>query len=134
MTRRYKDREVREMRNELARRFPLCFTPKGANTKWPLSAGIREAVINACPDLDRGLVEQTLSDYTSSRKYQVALVAGSDRFTLDGSPVGTVTPTQARRAKRAIQAMDQRTAAARQDRPEDVQPEEVAQLPARLAA
>lgn len=86
-------REVIPMREELARRFPKLFTPKGAEdrTKKPLKIGIHQDLFKVFPEVSPKVIRLALFDYIQGPKYLKACYDGAKRYDLDGNEVGEVT-------------------------------------------
>ena len=94
------------MREELHRRFPLCFAAKGAE-KRPLKLCINQDIAQRAPDLDPDLVYAAIGDYQRGRTYLRNLVLGALRVGLDGLCAGSVTRSQAWRAELRLRARAQ---------------------------
>jgi ProP effector len=75
----------------LVEMWPGCFVPMRAPIKKPLKLGIGEDILLQLPELGARLVATALEDYTYEANYARAIVAGADRFDLDGKPCGKVT-------------------------------------------
>ncbi len=94
---------------DLAIRFPEVF---GRGIVRPLKIGIHRDVQAAYgPELDEKKVLRAISDLTSTRAYLQAVVAGSHRHALDGSPAGVVTQEEAAAARDLLEAPKREQAA-----------------------
>ena len=86
------------MRRQLIARFPNCFKPY-ESVKRPLKIKIHEDILAACPEFNRRTLGDALRWYTSVGNYPRCLVAGAQRFDLNGDPAGVVTEDEVRRSK-----------------------------------
>lgn len=97
----------KQMRAELANRFPLCFLPKGSTNKKPLKIGIHRDVIVACPDLDPRHIKLGIKDYVCGWTYTDNVIEGAVRIGLGGEPAGVVTARHAAHAAvRSVRPVD----------------------------
>lgn len=98
---------IRATREDLVRRFPLCFRTHGTE-KLPLKLSIALDVIAEASDMDRTLIFAAIRDYKHGPKYLRHILAGAVRIDLDGQPAGVVTDREEARAKRQIERQDRR--------------------------
>jgi ProP effector len=73
--------------------FPKAFHP-WEETPKPLKIGIYADIRRRHPDLSGKKVHNTLHHYTRSNRYLETLIAGAERFDLDGETCGHVTSEQ----------------------------------------
>jgi sRNA-binding protein len=92
-----KRRRAKIVQAALASHFPNTFFVR-PQTKLPLKIGIREDILAEWPEIDAGLLDTALRDYTAGTRYWDVLIAGADRIDLNGNPSGIVTPEAQRRA------------------------------------
>jgi sRNA-binding protein len=89
--------------SELVAAFPAAFTldPKLVR---PVKLGIRDELY-AQSAISRGRISAALRSYCHSVPYLRASTEGAIRVDLAGVPAGTVTPTEAHHAKKALAAL-----------------------------
>jgi len=90
-----------DVREQLVKRFPLAFMPKGS-PKIALKIGIANDVIAQCPDIPRSDIKLFFGDYAGGRAYQLAIIEGSHRFGLDGMIAGEITEEHKERARQIM--------------------------------
>jgi sRNA-binding protein len=80
-------------------RMPTLFDPArpGPARPVPLAVGIRPALLKAVPELSEHEIGSAMCRWGNRIEYLKALVAGADRYDLDGVQ-GVVTPRHAQRA------------------------------------
>jgi ProP effector len=110
----------------------------------PLALGIHKAVKERMPDVDAAQLRLAMRLHTASTRYLKALLAGRERYDLDGNPAGEVTDEQREVAgttlrERFKKAADRHKAeqqaqkeAQRQKEAEQQRQEKLAQLAARF--
>ncbi|MCM2307984.1 MAG: ProQ/FINO family protein [Sulfuritalea sp.] len=110
----------------------------------PLALGIHKAVIERMPEVETAQLRLAMRSHTASTRYLKALLAGKERFDLDGKPAGEVTEEQREVANTTLRerfkkAADRRKAeeqaqkeAQRQKEAEQKRQEKLAQLAARF--
>jgi ProP effector len=81
----------------LAARFPKAFSVYETRRK-PLKIGIDADIIARTPDILLADLIAALRCYVVNAGYLARSVEGAPRIDLDGNPVGTITPDQARNA------------------------------------
>lgn len=95
---------IKRIRTQLAERWPALFD---AEKPVPLAIGIREALLEAMPDITAGLLRHILVGWCSHPRYLAALTVGADRHGLEGVQ-GTVTEEQAANALELLKAAQTR--------------------------
>jgi ProP effector len=90
---------------ELGKRFPV-FEPRQNEPHRPLALKIREQIWHRWPDVDRDALSVTLRWYTQRRMYLLSVIAGGNRYNLDGDVAGEVTPSEIEYAKKVLASID----------------------------
>lgn len=68
----------------------------------PLALGIHRSMLERMPELDVAQLRLAMKIHTSSTRYMKALLAGTERYNLDGEPAGEVTAEQREVANTAL--------------------------------
>lgn len=87
----------------IVERFPDTFKLSGR--RKPLAVGIRQSLIERCPDIPEDHVGRFLHRYTNKLVYLFALREGNPRYDLNGTAVGVVSESEAAGAKEKKQAI-----------------------------
>jgi ProP effector len=90
---------------ELCKRFPV-FEPRQNEPHRPLALKIREQIWHRWPDVDRDALSVTLRWYTQRRMYLLSVLAGGNRYNLDGNAAGEITPSEIEYAKKVLASID----------------------------
>jgi len=85
---------IQDTKEELYKRFPLCFMI----SKRPLKIGIKEDLFACAPDIARNKVRTILRLYTDETSYLASVITGAERIDLLGKVVGRVTTEEAKQA------------------------------------
>lgn len=92
---------------KLCERFPV-FEPRQNEPHKPLALKIREQIWQRWPDVDRDALSVTLRWYTQRRTYLLSVIAGGNRYNLDGEPAGEITPSEVEYATKMLANVDAR--------------------------
>jgi len=90
---------------DLCERFPV-FEPRQSEPHRPLAIKIREQIWDRWPDVDRDALSVTLRWYTQRRMYLLSVIAGGNRYNLDGDAAGEITPSEIEYAKKVLANID----------------------------
>jgi ProP effector len=90
---------------KLCERFPV-FEPRQDEPHKPLALKIREQIWHRWPDIDRDALSVTLRWYTQRRMYLLSVIAGGNRYNLDGDAAGEITPSEIEYAKKLLASVD----------------------------
>jgi sRNA-binding protein len=90
---------------KLCERFPV-FEPQQDEPHRPLALKIREQIWDRWPDVDRDGLSVTLRWYTQRRMYLLSVIAGGNRYSLDGNAVGEITPSEIEYATGVLASID----------------------------
>jgi ProP effector len=92
------------MRRTLAKRWPLCFVPIGADPK-PLKIGVFDDVVAEAPFLDRHDLINAITGYCNDGAYHRAVLAGTNRVELNGENAGEISDGAKQYAARRLKAV-----------------------------
>jgi ProP effector len=98
-------RKITKTREELVRRFPLCFMSK-KQKKVPLKIGIYEDILARWPEISPKRIHRALQDYTTGWTYLSAMQFGADRIDLDGCVCGQVDEKSVIVSMKKIEALN----------------------------
>jgi ProP effector len=87
----------------------------------PLAIGVHKVIRTRLPDLSDGAIRSALKQHTASTKYLKAIANGSQRFDLDGQPVGEILAEQ---REQALAALKERFRKAAERKREEAQAKE----------
>jgi ProP effector len=90
---------------KLCERFPV-FEPRQDESHRPLALKVREQIWQRWPDVDRDALSVTLRWYTQRRMYLLSVIAGGNRYNLDGEAAGEITPSEIEYAKKLLASID----------------------------
>jgi sRNA-binding protein len=90
---------------QLCKRFPV-FEPRQYMSHRPLALKIREQIWHRWPDVDHDALSVTLRWYTQRRMYLLCVIAGGNRYNLDGNVAGKITPGEVEYAKKVLANID----------------------------
>jgi ProP effector len=89
----------------LCKRFPV-FELQQHEPHRPLALKIREQIWQRWPDVDRDALSIMLRWYTQRRMYLLSVIAGGNRYNLDGDAAGEITPSEIEYAKKLLAGID----------------------------
>jgi ProP effector len=84
----------------------------------PLAIGIDAAILARVLELDQQALRSALRQHTGSTRYLNALLAGSQRFDLDGNVAGEVSEAQRKHAAETLKSRFQKAAQLRKEQAE----------------
>lgn len=90
---------------ELCKRF-LVFERLQYAPHRPLALKIREQIWQRWPDVDRDALSVTLRWYTQRRMYLLSVIAGRNRYNLDGEVAGKIALGEIEYAKKVLASIE----------------------------